>query len=56
MKQKTKTKTIPDLEIVRSIPSARRIFDHYMSEKKWNKHTKVLHIDIYIYWYLYYSL
>ena len=33
MKQKTKTKTIPDLEIVRSIPSARRIFDHYMSEK-----------------------
>ena len=45
-KQKTKTKTISDLEVVRSIPSVieckakkiwkirRRIFDHYMSEKK----------------------
>ena len=33
MKKKQKTKTISDLEIVRSIPSARRIFDHYMSEK-----------------------
>ena len=45
-KQKTKTKTISDLEVVRSIPSVieckakkiwkirRCIFNHYMSEKK----------------------
>ena len=47
-KTKTKAKTISDLEVVRSIPSARRIFDHYMSEKKNGINTQKFFTSIYI--------
>ena len=59
--EEKKTKTISDLEVVRSIPSVieckakktwkirRRIFDHYMSEKKNGINTQKFFTSIYIY-------